>query len=550
MSTLDRFLLWFARPEVRMRRCGADRGNLRTDQSGAIMIAGVFMAALLAAGVFYLIGMGNAIVYRERVQDAADAVAYTSAGVHARGMNIIVFINLIMAALLAVLIMMRMLIIMLGITIVACGICMAATIFCPLSPVCAAAMPTLVKMEQGLVKGANQYEKVLNTLLPALSAFEKVVALTTPFVGAYKGNKVSKQYKPLITTGVAMSPSMIPFVPSTKKLGLPVQDMEWDKFCKKSAELAVDHGLSWIPIKPVVTVLKALAGAIAGTFSGYFCGGSGASNLQDIMDNKIKQQVNDGCSNQKKDCSQKVGSGQSYPTCTGNVDQDKGTNCMSKYCTDLGGGLAEFNTANCKKDGNQAAKDQMNNTGLDPGGGGISNTKNKTPKEIWEGAEIGSLWFQVYGFTGGDQEWPRKLDKGLAIATKTGQMPKVDAGWGNWRFAQAEFYFDDQGKWSDLKEDCMWKMYWRARLRRFSVSGINLGQLGLGKVFDVLKKYVDTKFIDPKVSGGTSIILGGLGKDMYDKLSDKLKDVVTGALGKGVDSAVDGWVMPSWEVIH
>ena len=50
MNILDRFLLWVGRPERRMQRCGADRGNLKSDQSGAIMIAGVFMAALLAAG--------------------------------------------------------------------------------------------------------------------------------------------------------------------------------------------------------------------------------------------------------------------------------------------------------------------------------------------------------------------------------------------------------------------------------------------------------------------------------------------------------------------
>ncbi len=154
--------------------------------------------------------------------------------------------------------MMRMLIVMLGIAIVACGICMAATIFCPLSPVCAAAMSTMVKCEQGLVKGANKYEKILDKVLPVLSAFEKVVAMTTPYVGAYKGNKVSKTYKPLVTSGMAISPSMVPFVPSTKKLGLPVQDMEWDDFCEKSAELAVEHGFSWI------TVLCAHAPALGG----------------------------------------------------------------------------------------------------------------------------------------------------------------------------------------------------------------------------------------------------------------------------------------------
>ncbi len=53
MIILDRFLLWVVPPKRRMKRCGADRGHLASDQSGAIMIAGVFMAALLAAGVFY-----------------------------------------------------------------------------------------------------------------------------------------------------------------------------------------------------------------------------------------------------------------------------------------------------------------------------------------------------------------------------------------------------------------------------------------------------------------------------------------------------------------
>src|SRR5687767_4564724 len=100
MSTLDRILVWLGQSDHTGKRCGRDRGNLAGDKSGAIALGGVFMSVLLAAGVFYIIGTGNAIIYRERLQDAADAAAYTSAGVHARGMNLIVMINLIMAALL------------------------------------------------------------------------------------------------------------------------------------------------------------------------------------------------------------------------------------------------------------------------------------------------------------------------------------------------------------------------------------------------------------------------------------------------------------------
>ena len=73
------------------------------DQRGAIMVMAVFMAAFLVGCLWYLIGVGDALVYRERVQDAADAGAYSAAVYHARGMNLIALLNIVMAAMLAVL---------------------------------------------------------------------------------------------------------------------------------------------------------------------------------------------------------------------------------------------------------------------------------------------------------------------------------------------------------------------------------------------------------------------------------------------------------------
>lgn len=558
MSILERFLVWLGRSDRMGPRCGRDTGDLARDTSGAIMIAGTFMAALMAAGVFFIISTGDAIVYRERLQDAADAVAFTSAGVHARGMNIIVVINLIMAALLAILILMRLIILLLGIAIVACGICMAATIFCPMSPICAAAMNFMVKAEQQLIKGADNYEDALGWILPVLSKLEVVVALTTPYVGAYKGNKVGKYYQPLEKTGLAVSPSMVPFVPSTKKLGLPVQEMKWDDFCKKAATIGLEKGLGAFLPDFVMKPISWIAGGLVKAFSGYFCGGDGGT-FQNIMDNKINEQAKDGCEKQKDSC-KGLKEETPPPTCTGNYDQDQngGKGCVSKHCTDMGSFGFDFNNANCMKEGKDAAAKAQKDSGykgggqngLDGGSGGVLDFKNKTPKEIWDGASHGSIWFQTFGVVTGDSQFPRRNDRGIALATKSGQLPKVDTTWGNWRIAQAEFYFDDKGKWGDLKEDCMWKMYWRARLRRFTISGINLSQWGLGQLFDVIKKYSGAdEWLSKVIQGGSSVGGSALEAAIYQTIEDKLKDFVKD-WGKGLDSAIDSWAMPSWEIIH
>jgi hypothetical protein len=76
--------------------------SLARDNGGAIMVMGVFMAALMIGFIYYVKGIGDAIGFRERMQDAADSGAFASAAVHARGMNLIALINISMVAVLAV----------------------------------------------------------------------------------------------------------------------------------------------------------------------------------------------------------------------------------------------------------------------------------------------------------------------------------------------------------------------------------------------------------------------------------------------------------------
>ena len=66
------------------------------------MAAGIFMACLLVGLLYYLAGLGQALIFRERMQDAADSAALGGAVMAARGMNIIALLNNFMAAMLAV----------------------------------------------------------------------------------------------------------------------------------------------------------------------------------------------------------------------------------------------------------------------------------------------------------------------------------------------------------------------------------------------------------------------------------------------------------------
>ncbi|RLB56400.1 MAG: hypothetical protein DRJ42_03550 [Deltaproteobacteria bacterium] len=76
--------------------------NLGRAESGATMVIGIFMAVLLVGVLYYLWGIGEAIVYRQVMQDAADSAAFGGAVINARGMNLIALLNVIIAAAAAV----------------------------------------------------------------------------------------------------------------------------------------------------------------------------------------------------------------------------------------------------------------------------------------------------------------------------------------------------------------------------------------------------------------------------------------------------------------
>jgi hypothetical protein len=84
---------------MRCERQQARSAGLSSDERGAVMLIGLFLALAVVGGLWCLIGIGNAILAREISQEAADSAAFTNAVIHARGMNLIAFINIVVMAL-------------------------------------------------------------------------------------------------------------------------------------------------------------------------------------------------------------------------------------------------------------------------------------------------------------------------------------------------------------------------------------------------------------------------------------------------------------------
>ena len=76
--------------------------SVKIDDSGAIMVISPIMACAMIGLMWYMIGLGDALIWRDRSQEATDSMAFSSAAIHAHGMNIIAFINIVMSILTAI----------------------------------------------------------------------------------------------------------------------------------------------------------------------------------------------------------------------------------------------------------------------------------------------------------------------------------------------------------------------------------------------------------------------------------------------------------------
>ncbi len=237
------------------------------------MIMAVFMAMIAIGALYYLVGLGDAILAQERMQDAADATAFSSAVIHARGMNLLALINIIMASLLAILVLLAMLASLLNLAAaVVAGIAIIWGFAAP-------AVPPLRTAAKVASKAENEVKtKVVQRLMETLHKAQEPLRRAIPVMAASNAITLSGRYQPVVTAAITF-----PILE-----GLPTVEGKFDTLCTKAGEYAGQiaaapakgllAGISAIPGMPprvvnrVRDIVVGMAETTSETYASFYCG--------------------------------------------------------------------------------------------------------------------------------------------------------------------------------------------------------------------------------------------------------------------------------------
>jgi hypothetical protein len=361
-----------------------------------------------------------------------------------------------------------------------------------------------------------------------------------PWVAEAKAVSIaSSEYKKPVNGGGILSISLIPFVPKQRE-GLPVQEDDYSFLCKKAGQFVGNFVFS--PFGSFGNWVGGVIGNLVSSFPSYFCAGSGGggggggnsgggvkgSVGSDTMDSMAKQ----SCQDTKQSCQD------NKPACTKNTDPKKSQAC----CQEQYNKGKNFDTAGCEKDTKKDMQKSLDDKNKSSESSSMD-TNSMTSKRVYDKAENGNNYFQIWSIVVGEEEWPKKADKGVQIAAWSKGSVKPPMPWGRVSFAQAEFYYDTSTAWAKVKEDAMWNMRWRARLRRVRPMGVDTGSWLANGVLSKIDGAVKNVLNDVDVLGSILGSGGGIGAE--------LGNVLTGGAAWGEDAESDLMnVADSLQVIH
>jgi len=235
--------------------------GLVLDQGGATMVMGVFMAVLLVGMIYYVWGVGDAVMHRERMQDASDTAAFSAAVMHARGMNLLALLNMVMAALAIVEATMATIAAMIGWAfsgaLFVCGFCGPYCGAC-----CSACEPAARHGEEYVDASADSAATtlVVEALMQGLHGYAMGIRTGVPIASQAKvlsyGTDV---YAPVTDAG---------FMAPLSRVELPAQDDETNWPCDQK-------------VLPWVRILSPALVWLWGSPSIYMVGGIGLGELID-----------------------------------------------------------------------------------------------------------------------------------------------------------------------------------------------------------------------------------------------------------------------------
>ncbi len=277
---------------VRAALGSAQRSKLAQDNRGAIAIAGLFMALFLIGALWYVVGIGDAILFRERVQDGTDAVAFTSAVYHARTMNLIASLNIVISVLLGLLIAAK---IIYWLNNLVFGIAAACTFFPPTSVICAKVASISGPLIPKLKKVKDKAQDIYDAVGPTINKAQYVAAVTGPWYAQYKSVKATNDYQPDLSGGFTVSMSLVPgFGKGNKRIALPVQEGTPTQLCKRTSKGIVN--LLFLPFGDLGEPVKDLVGDEMEDGVSAFCD-DGGKKLAEAQEKATEDQVDKSAKN-------------------------------------------------------------------------------------------------------------------------------------------------------------------------------------------------------------------------------------------------------------
>jgi hypothetical protein len=244
------------------------------EESGAVLVMATFVAVFLVAVVYHVAGVGGGALEQNIMQDAADATVFSAATANARGMNILALINLIMAAILSVLVALRLIETLLAVATIIfaalCAIPWSAAVGC-------AAMEVTADLTVEVQELAETVEDVVDEILPVLKDTADVVNEVVPYLAEAEAVYISTsdEYSP---------PSQIGFVWPVFD-GLPTKEGSFNTLCEHAAENVTDVAFFYLSDE-IKDAIGDMVGDLATTFSSFFCGGDGSGGGRPSVERK------------------------------------------------------------------------------------------------------------------------------------------------------------------------------------------------------------------------------------------------------------------------
>ncbi|MGB5191523.1 MAG: hypothetical protein WBN70_00975 [Polyangiales bacterium] len=236
------------------------RHSILCDDRGAMMLMSLFLGLLLIGTLYYILGVGDALLYRRVMQDGADAGAFAASVIAAKGMNLHALLNVVMAVTAGVLLVIRSVEVLLEIVLAILGGLAASIVLAPKAlPLIAAITPA----EAAVEKIGDAVEQFVRIAHDALDVAHHAVQRGYPLLAEARAVDMmafQDVYDPPVSAGFVV-PLFGPSLPDGGR-GLPVEEADIGTLCDRAANALGDR-LSNVSSRVPRWLLKFLGGVVA-----------------------------------------------------------------------------------------------------------------------------------------------------------------------------------------------------------------------------------------------------------------------------------------------